>query len=116
MSHALYRFGRFAARRPWVVIGAWLSVSLLVLVGSSAFGEELEDTFSAPGVDSQKATELMARGGSDHRGVTAQIVVTPIDDRTARVAAWATEGTVAAGSSRTSHVSGWVGWSDVRNV
>ena len=95
MSRSLQRWGRFAARRPWVVIGAWLVVSLLVLVGSSAFGEELEDSFSAPGVDSQEATELMARGGSDHRGVTAQIVVTPTDEQeTFRSSAAAREGLV----------------------
>ncbi len=81
MSRSLQRWGRFAARRPWVVIGAWVALSLLVLGGSSAFGQDLEDTFSAPGVDSQKATELLARGGSDQGGVTAQIVVTPIDER-----------------------------------
>ena len=81
MSRSLQRWGRFAARRPWVVIGAWVTMSLLVLVGSSAFGEDLEDTFSAPGVDSQKATELLSRGGSDQGGVTAQIVVTPIDEQ-----------------------------------
>ena len=81
MSRSLQRWGRFAARRPWVVIGAWLAISMLVLGGSAAFGEDLEDTFSAPGVDSQKATELMARGGSDQGGVTAQIVVTPVDEQ-----------------------------------
>ena len=81
MSRSLQRWGRFAARRPWVVIGGWLTISLLVLGGSAGFGQELEDTFSAPGVDSQKATELLARAGSDQRGVAAQIVVTPIDER-----------------------------------
>ena len=34
MSHALYRLGRLAVRRPWAVIGSWLVVSLLV-VGAS---------------------------------------------------------------------------------
>ena len=81
MSRSLNRWGRFAARRPWVVIGAWLVVSVLVLGGSATFGDDLEDTFSAPGVDSQKATELMARAGSDQRGLTAQVVVTPADEQ-----------------------------------
>ena len=80
MSHALYRLGRFAARRPWAVVGSWLVVSVLVLGASSAFGEKLEDSFGAPGLDSQKATDLLSRAGSDRAGLTAQVVLTPRDD------------------------------------
>ena len=79
MSHALYRLGRFAARRPWTVVGSWLVVSVLVLGASSAFGEKLEDSFGAPGLDSQKATDLLSHAGSDRAGLTAQVVLTPRD-------------------------------------
>ena len=79
MSHALYRLGRFAARRPWAVIGAWLVVSVLVIAASGAFGRELEAEGSVPGLDSQKATELLSAAQSDTAGLTAQMVVTPID-------------------------------------
>ena len=79
MSHALYRLGRFAARRPWTVVGSWLVVSVLVLGASSAFGEKLEDSFGAPGLDSQQATDLLSRAGSDRAGLTAQVVLTPRD-------------------------------------
>jgi putative drug exporter of the RND superfamily len=81
MSHSLYRLGRFAARRPWAVIGAWLVVSVLVVAASSTFGQKLEDSFGAPGVDSQHATDLLASAGSDQAGLTAQVVVTPRDER-----------------------------------
>jgi hypothetical protein len=47
MSHALYRLGRLAARRPWFVNGAWLVSSALVVGGSAAFGHQLEDSRSA---------------------------------------------------------------------
>ena len=80
MSHALYRLGRFAARRPWAVIGAWLVVSVLVIAASGAFGRELEAEGSVPGLDSQKATELLSAAQSDTAGLTAQVVVTPLDD------------------------------------
>ena len=80
MSHALYRLGRLAARRPWAVIGSWLVVSLLVVGASSAFGEKLEDSFGAPGLDSQKATDLLTDAGSDRAGLTAQVVLTPRDE------------------------------------
>ncbi len=83
MSHLLYRLGRFSARRPWTVIGSWLVVSVLVIGASSSFGRVLEDSFKAPGVDSQKATDLLSTAGSDQAGLTAQILVTPrADDAT----------------------------------
>ena len=81
MSHALYRLGRFAARRPWLVIGGWLVVSVLVIVASGAFGRELTADGSVPGLDSQKATDLLSAAQSDTAGLTAQVVVTPLDDR-----------------------------------
>ncbi len=79
MSHALYRLGRFAARRPWAVIGAWLVVSVLVIAASGAFGRELEADGSVPGLDSQEAVDLLSAAQSDTAGLTAQMVVTPID-------------------------------------
>src|SRR6266540_6837949 len=81
MSNSLYRLGRFAAHRPWAVIGAWVVVAVLVVAASSAFGQKLEESFGAPGVDSQQATDLLAAAGSDQAGLTAQVVVTPRDDR-----------------------------------
>jgi len=80
MSHALYRLGRFAARRPWTVIAAWLVVSVLVIGASGAFGRDLEDKFEVPGLDSQEAIELLTAAESDRAGLTAQVVVTPLDD------------------------------------
>jgi RND superfamily putative drug exporter len=81
MSNLLYRLGRLAARRPWAVIGAWLALSVLVVATSSVFGQKLEDSFGAPGVDSQHATDLLSSAGSDQAGLTAQVVVTPRDDQ-----------------------------------
>ncbi|CAN5736408.1 MMPL family transporter [soil metagenome] len=80
MSHALYRLGRFAARRPWVVIGAWLVVSVVVIAASGAFGRELEAEGSVPGLDSQEAVDLLSAAESETAGLTAQLVLTPLDD------------------------------------
>jgi RND superfamily putative drug exporter len=80
MSHALYTLGRYAARRPWTVIGTWLVVALLVVAAAGAFGQKLEDSMGAPGLDSQQAADLLSR--SDHAGMTAQMVITPTDRRT----------------------------------
>lgn len=80
MSNALYRWGRLAARRPWRVIGSWLVLAVLVIGASSAFGDELEESWAAPGLDSQAATDLLASTHSDRAGLTAQIVMTPLGD------------------------------------
>jgi putative drug exporter of the RND superfamily len=82
MSHALYSIGRFAARRPWAVLGGWILVSVIVITTSVAFGRELEDSFEVPGVDSQKAVDLLTAAASDRAGLTAQVVLTPRDDTT----------------------------------
>ena len=49
LPHALYRLGRFAARRPWTVIGAWLIVSVLVVGASGAFGQRARRLLRGPG-------------------------------------------------------------------
>ena len=59
MSNALHRLGRFAARRPWAVITSWLVLSVLVVGAAAAVGQELEDSFGAPGLDSQGATVVL---------------------------------------------------------
>jgi putative drug exporter of the RND superfamily len=80
MSTPLYRLGHLAARRPWVVIGSWLVLTVVVVGASSAFGHRLKDSMQVPGLDSQQASELMAAAGATDAGLTAQVVVTPLDD------------------------------------
>ena len=80
MSHALYRLGRFSASRPLVVIGIWVLAAVVVIGASGTVGRDLEDTFEVPGLDSQDALDLLSEAQSDQAGLTAQVVVTPIDD------------------------------------
>ena len=49
MSKSLYRLGHLAARRPWVVIGSWLVLAVVVVGASSAFGHRLKDSMQVPG-------------------------------------------------------------------
>ena len=79
MSRALYRWGCFAARRPGLVIGVWLLTAIAVMIASNTVGRELEDTFGAPGLNSQEAVDLLSEAQSDQAGLTAQVVVTPLD-------------------------------------
>ena len=80
LSQSLYKLGRSAARRPWTVIGVWLLASVLVIGAAGVFGQELEDAFEVPGLDSQQAMDLLAAAESDSAGLTAQMVVKPLDD------------------------------------
>ena len=80
MSHALYRLGRFAARRPVVMVGAWLILAIAVVGASSAFGRDLDDSVAVPGLDSQKALELLSSAQSENAGLTAYVVATPLDE------------------------------------
>ena len=41
---------------------------MLVIGASSIFGAQLEDSFDVPGLDSQKAVELLEETGSDQAG------------------------------------------------
>ncbi|MEO5633907.1 MMPL family transporter [Gaiella sp.] len=76
MSRALYLIGGFAARRPFTVIASWLLLATLLIVAAGTFGQRLSDSFTAPGLDSQKATDMLASARSDQAGLTAQVVVT----------------------------------------
>ncbi len=78
MSHLLYRMGRFAARKPWTVVGAWLLVAVIVVGASATVGKDLEDSFAVPGLDSQDALDLLNKAESDQAGLTARVVATPI--------------------------------------
>ncbi|MGW8776472.1 MMPL family transporter [Streptomyces sp. NPDC055796] len=79
LSKALLRLGGGAARHPWRVIAAWLVAATLVVLAAVAFGGRNADSMTAPGLDSQRAAELIERAGTGQEGMTAQVVVTPLD-------------------------------------
>ncbi|MFC5219559.1 MMPL family transporter [Streptomyces coerulescens] len=80
LSKALLRLGASAARHPWRVIAAWLIAATLVVLAAVAFGGRTADSMTAPGLDSRRAAELIERAGTGQEGMTAQVVVTPLDD------------------------------------
>ncbi len=80
MQIALYRLGRFAARKPWTVLGIWFAFSTLLVGASVVGGKAFEDEFSVPGLDSDKALVLLEDAQSVEAGINAQIVVAATDD------------------------------------
>ncbi|MEU3923354.1 MMPL family transporter [Streptomyces sp. NPDC029004] len=79
LSKALLRLGASAARHPWRVIAAWLIAATLAVLAAVAIGGRTADSMTAPGLDSQRAAELIERAGTGQEGMTAQVVVTPLD-------------------------------------
>ncbi|MER7467967.1 MMPL family transporter [Streptomyces sp. NPDC097981] len=79
LSKALLRLGASAARHPWRVIAAWLIAATLAVLAAVAFGGRTADSMTAPGLDSQRAAQLIERAGTGQEGMTAQVVVTPLD-------------------------------------
>ncbi|AZP22596.1 MMPL family transporter [Streptomyces aquilus] len=79
LSKALLRVGASAARHPWRVIAAWLITATLAVLAATAVGGRTADSMTAPGLDSQRAAQLIERAGTDQEGMTAQVVVTPLD-------------------------------------
>ncbi len=80
MSRTLYGLGRYAARRPWVTIGAWIVIAVSVIAVSGTLGRGFEDSNAVPGLDSQRAVDLLSAAGADDAGLTAQVVLTPLDE------------------------------------
>ncbi|MFC4049304.1 MMPL family transporter [Actinomadura syzygii] len=80
LSKALLRLGASSARHPWRVIAAWLVAAALAVLAASAIGGRTADSMTAPGLDSQRAAQLIERAGTGQEGMTAQVVVTPLDD------------------------------------
>ncbi|TDC64959.1 MMPL family transporter [Actinomadura sp. GC306] len=59
MATLLYRIGRGAFRRRWIVLGLWLG-ALVLAVGAAAMAPAVQDEpFSMPGTESQEAFDLL---------------------------------------------------------
>ena len=78
MSTVLYRLGRFAARRPWLIVGSWFLLAAAVVVANSTIGRDFEDTFTVPGQDSDDALVLLEAAQLDAAGASAQLVIASV--------------------------------------
>lgn len=79
MSVLLQRWGHFVVRRPWRVVASWLVIALVVVGSAGAFGGVMQDSFRVPGLDSQRANDLIAAADTGEDGLTAQVVMTPAE-------------------------------------
>ncbi|GIL27420.1 MMPL family transporter [Actinocatenispora comari] len=75
MSGLLYRLGRFAHRRRWWVIAAWLVVLVGMATAAVTLKGTLADTFSVPGTPAQQTIDQLHRSFPAASGGSAQLVV-----------------------------------------
>ncbi|MEU8991061.1 MMPL family transporter [Streptomyces sp. NPDC048558] len=76
MADFLYRVGRLAFRRRWYVALVWAAVLAAVGLGSLKAPGAVDEEFSMPGIESQKAFDLMEERfpGATADGATARVV------------------------------------------
>jgi RND superfamily putative drug exporter len=79
VSALLYRLGRSSARHPFRVIGLWLVAAIAVVALQGAAGGQFDDSFRVPGVESQRAADILKDRFPSHAGQSTRIVV-HIDD------------------------------------
>ncbi|MFF7279495.1 MMPL family transporter [Streptomyces griseorubiginosus] len=76
MATFLYRLGRLAFRRRWYVALVWAAVLAAVGLGALKAPGASDEGFSMPGIESQKAFDLMEQRfpGATADGATARVV------------------------------------------
>ena len=79
MALVLYRLGRWAYRRAWLVIAGW--VVILGLLGASALvlTGPFKDDYTIPGTESQRALDRLEAVFPQVAGASAQAVITTTD-------------------------------------
>ncbi|WP_062287869.1 MMPL family transporter [Demequina phytophila] len=74
MAHLLYRIGRASAMRPIIAIVAWIAALGVAGGAFVAFGGTLTDSFSIPGLETEKVTEQLTQEIPELAGGTARAV------------------------------------------
>ncbi|MFD3374980.1 MMPL family transporter [Streptomyces sp. NPDC058697] len=76
MAVLLHRLGHSAYRHRKLVLGIWLFVLAALITCVGVFGGKLDDRFSVPGTESQRALDSLSRTLPEASGASAQIVFT----------------------------------------
>jgi RND superfamily putative drug exporter len=74
MASFLYRLGRGAVRRRRLTLLAWALVALAVIATAQVGGGRMSDRFEIPGVESQRALDILENEFPAAAGTSAQLV------------------------------------------
>ncbi len=81
-SGALARWMRACATHPWRVVFAWVGIIATLIVLVATVGGSLQDEFTIPGSDTQRATDLLkAEFASEQGGVLNVVFAAPEGER-----------------------------------
>ena len=75
MSALLFHLGRSSARHPFRVLGLWLVAAIAIVVVNGTLGGQFDDTFRVPGVESQRAIDVLQAHFPTQGGQSARIVL-----------------------------------------
>lgn len=81
MAVLLHRLGRSAYRHRKLVLGIWLVVMAALITCAGLFGGKLDDRFTVPGTESQRALDTLGETLPEASGAGAQIVFTAPEGR-----------------------------------
>ena len=81
MSALLFRLGRSSARHPFRVLGIWLVAAFTIVAAGGALGGEFDDSFRVPGVESQRAADVLKERFPSQGGASARVVLHTDDGR-----------------------------------
>ncbi|MCW6010080.1 MMPL family transporter [Micromonospora sp. CPCC 205371] len=84
MASFLYKLGRFAFRRRWLVLALWLAVLAGALTAAGTLSGSTDDSFRIPGTASQQAIDLLQERfpQASAGGATARVVFAAPDGQT----------------------------------
>ncbi|MBD3924135.1 MMPL family transporter [Nocardioides cavernae] len=79
MAELLYRIGRFAARRHWAVVGAWLAVLGITVVTYLSFAGALSSNITLPDTPTTRVSQQLERDFEGAGGGNGSIVAETTD-------------------------------------
>ncbi|WP_457186506.1 MMPL family transporter [Nocardioides sp. P5_E3] len=79
MAELLYRIGRFAARRHWAVVGAWLAVLAVTVVTYLSFAGALSSSISLPDTPTTRVSQQLEEDFEGTGGGNGAIVAETAD-------------------------------------
>ena len=74
LTFALYRLGRWCARRPWRVIGLWVLAIAAAFAAAAQWGGASSESIEIPGTESQRAIDLLEDRFPEAAGGRARVV------------------------------------------
>jgi RND superfamily putative drug exporter len=75
VSALLFRLGRSSARHPFRVLGLWVAAAIAIVSLQGALDGEFDDSFRVPGVESQRAADVLKDRFPSQGGQMARIVL-----------------------------------------